>query len=109
MMFDVAQFLTENEFPDTVTIKEIQRIDKQSFVKYYNVRVPTCRKWNVKSNNAISPSQFIWSFLNRTYQVQPRFNEDELIKKVKEFGYCGTLTRAALVSSKFSSSFIQTH
>ena len=44
MMFDVAQFLTENEFPDTVTIKEIQRIDKQSFVKYYNVRVPTCRK-----------------------------------------------------------------
>ena len=37
MMKSVAQFLNDFGFPEYTSIKEIQKIDKQSFVKYFNV------------------------------------------------------------------------
>ena len=35
-----------------------------------------------------------------SYQLGPRFNEDDLMKTMKRFGYYGTLAKSALVSSK---------
>ena len=40
----------------------------------------------------------MYQYIDRSYQLAPRFNEDELIKLVKDLGYCGTLSKAALVS-----------
>lgn len=37
MMKNVAIFLNDVGFPECITHKEIQKIDKQSFVKYFNV------------------------------------------------------------------------
>ncbi|KAK4014411.1 hypothetical protein OUZ56_026934 [Daphnia magna] len=73
----IAEFLNDNGFPEAVSHKEIQKIDKQSFVKYFN---------------------FIYFFIDQNYQLAPRFNEDDLIKNMKEIGYCGTLAKSALVS-----------
>ena len=39
MMKNVADFLTHQGYPEYVSFKEIQQIDKQSFVKYFNVSV----------------------------------------------------------------------
>ena len=40
MMVNVANFFTETGYPELVGIKEIQKIDKQSFTKYFNVCSP---------------------------------------------------------------------
>ncbi|EFX84298.1 hypothetical protein DAPPUDRAFT_314991 [Daphnia pulex] len=77
MAKNVAQFLNGSGFPESVTHKEIQKIDKQSFMKYFN---------------------YIYQFIDHNYQLAPRFNEDELIKNMKDLGYCGTLAKSALVS-----------
>lgn len=37
MMKNVATFLNDAGFPECITHKEIQKIDKQSFIKYFNV------------------------------------------------------------------------
>ena len=37
MIQNVANFLSDSGFPESVSIKEIQKIDKQSFIKYFNV------------------------------------------------------------------------
>ncbi len=37
MAKNVAQFLNDSGFPEGVTHKDIQKIDKQSFMKYFNV------------------------------------------------------------------------
>lgn len=37
MMKNVAVFLNDIGFPESVSHKEIQKIDKQSFIKYFNV------------------------------------------------------------------------
>ena len=39
--------------------------------------------------------------MDSNFQLAPRFNEDELLKNMKEFGYCGTLAKSALVSSNY--------
>ena len=39
MMKNVADFLTHQGYPEYVSFKEIQKIDKQSFVKYFNVNI----------------------------------------------------------------------
>ncbi|XP_046656188.1 kinetochore protein NDC80 homolog isoform X1 [Daphnia pulicaria] len=77
MAKNVARFLNDSGFPESVTHKEIQKIDKQSFMKYFN---------------------YIFQFIDHNYQLAPRFNEDELIKNMKDLGYCGTLAKSALVS-----------
>lgn len=78
MMVNIANFCSDSGFPEQVGIKEIQKIDKQSFIKYFN---------------------HMHSFLDQgQYLLAPRFNEDELNRHLKEMGYCGTLTKAALVS-----------
>lgn len=37
MMKNVATFLTDSGYPEYVSHKEIQKIDKHSFIKYFNV------------------------------------------------------------------------
>ena len=37
MMKNVVGFLNEIGYPESLTLKEIQKIDKQSFIKYFNV------------------------------------------------------------------------
>ena len=37
MMKNIVLFLNTVGFPELVSLKEIQKIDKQSFVKYFNV------------------------------------------------------------------------
>jgi len=77
MMQNVICFLSDSGYPEFISIKEMQKIDKQSFIKYFN---------------------FTYRFLDRTYQLAPRFSEEELMKRVKDIGYCGTLAKSALVS-----------
>ena len=38
MMKNVATFLTDSGYPEYVSHKEIQKIDKHSFIKYFNVK-----------------------------------------------------------------------
>ena len=37
MMQNVANFLSDSGYPEFISIKEMQKIDKQSFIKYFNV------------------------------------------------------------------------
>ena len=37
MMVNIANFCSDSGFPEQVGIKEIQKIDKQSFIKYISV------------------------------------------------------------------------
>lgn len=103
MMKNVAGFLGDMGFNEFVSVKEIQKIDKQSFVKYFNVTdfilIELQRNALV---NIVFLAQFINLYLDPNYQLGPRFSEDDLIKTVKDFGYPGTLAKSALVSSKFS-------
>lgn len=39
MMKNIAAFLNDFGFPEFVTLTDIQKIDKQSFVNYFNVIV----------------------------------------------------------------------
>ena len=41
MMQSVANFLSDSGYPEFISIKEMQKIDKQSFIKYFNVIVYT--------------------------------------------------------------------
>lgn len=78
MMNNILNFLMDFGFTEqAVSIKDIHKIDKQSFVKFFN---------------------FICQFVDRNFQLAARFNEDELVKFVRSIGYGGTLTKAALVS-----------
>ena len=100
MMVNIANFCSDSGFPEQVGIKEIQKIDKQSFIKYFNVSHNKEPSWKMMISNHIF-SQHMHSFLDQgQYLLAPRFNEDELNRHLKEMGYCGTLTKAALVSSK---------
>jgi hypothetical protein len=36
--------------------------------------------------------------MDSNFQLAPRFNEYELLESMKDFGYCGTLAKSALVS-----------
>ena len=99
MMCNIVNFLVEFGYPDQmVSIKELQKIDKQSFINFFNVI--NCRYFIWMFYLIFcSLLQFINQFLDRNFQLAARFSEDELIKYVKNLGYGGTLTKAALVSS----------
>ena len=99
MMCNIVNFLVEFGYPDQmVSIKELQKIDKQSFINFFNVI--NCKYlFLIVYLIFCSLLQFINQFLDRNFQLAARFSEDELIKYVKNLGYGGTLTKDALVSS----------
>lgn len=37
MMGSIVNFFSELDYPEEVSIKDLQKMDKQSFVKYFNV------------------------------------------------------------------------
>ena len=97
LMRNFANFLINMGYPEQVTPKELQKIDKQNFVKYFNVIYFSISSFMVF--NLYFFFQFIFQYIDPNFQLQPRFNEDDLIKYVKDLGYCGTLAKSALVSS----------
>lgn len=108
MVKNIVDFLiTQQGFPEAVGNRELQKMDKQSFVKYFNVShlivvilIP-CKIF--KLNNSLL--QFIYQYIDPTYHIGARLNEEDLMKNVKEMGYPGTLSKSALVSSKMKTIF----
>ena len=50
LMSSVSNFLNETEFPEMVGLKEMQKIDKQSFIRYFNVSNFFYKMFSVRSN-----------------------------------------------------------
>lgn len=77
MMQNLANVLSDFGYPEFVGIKEIQKIDKQNFIKYFN---------------------FLFQYIDRSYQLTPRFDAEVLMKTVKDLGYCGSISKSSLMS-----------
>jgi len=77
MMQNLANVLSDFGYPEFVSIKEIQKIDKQNFIKYFN---------------------FLFQYIDRSYQLTARFDAENLIKTVKDLGYCGSISKSSLMS-----------